>query len=1042
MHYSPFRDNTFAERYPQYADQTTYFLAADHNFRTDRDGRFRIPVIPGHGARAPRPTPIRTEPATGAERIELLASFISNANAPGQVPTLDHVVPSAFHSLVEINPAADAGEIAIDLPLDPGLSLELLFTDADGQPVTGVSIGGVFTMQGHQTDSDRATAVGLTDGSPVTVVARNGERKIGARIDITPTRDSGPQTIVLYPHTIVRGRLIDPQNSPITETQIEVRSDDAKGWANVDAQVGTNAKGEFTVELLAGDTYHLLARGEKYNYLAKDLAAKPGESIDLGDLVIDPQGENWKDAVPKRAPIVTNAATSAAVRQMESKPVKSGASSRQPGGVTEAVEVVVTNGAQAQEPVTDATSKADGREHAGTFSGRVTDSTGQPLSGATIWLAINSGAEEREPMLKEVATSDKNGRFQFTLDAELQGAIGDAASSWWVGSLLAVAPGHGFDWMPLGVFQDGGAQDSERDEMKAHLLKAVGKDRLESRLLVLRRADRPVRGQLFDLEGRPLANVAVRVEAVSQPDVRLLLQALQEKSKQRYYDAVNATGAAGSITREHAHRLYPPVTTDASGRFELMGIGDDQLASLTIHGAGVESQVINVIGRTMSPARLPHLDAYPGGAKEAYYGRDFSHAVGPSVPIVGVVKEADSGAPVPNTLIYVERLFAEGTSGAEGQLRLDTQHMRTTTDAEGRYRLDGLPPGKGHVLIARPPLAEPLLMAQQSVSLNAPGGSAQTVDIRIKRTFWIEGRVTDKHSGAAVPAYVDYLALESNPYTLDKHGLQQAFEIHRYRTDKEGRFRVPGLPGPGIAMVLAIGGRGYPREVGADTVPGYDKDSRYIPTNPVGYPLGNWNLIKPIDPPVDAASFTCDFELDGGQKAAGRVAGPDGAALRNFSALGEVVNVPFWKQHADGQFAVQGYDGVGPRLLFFKNVEETLVGKLRVEGAATPELVVTLEPAVRVTGRLIAQETGLPAERYSLYCESSSLGAFRIDDVYTGDDGRFEVKGLMAGLTYKISTANSMRFSSGKNDFTIDVTKTKPGDVVDLGDVRGGKVSN
>mgnify|MGYP006928174754 CR=1 FL=1 len=56
---------------------------------------------------------------------------------------------------------------------------------------------------------------------------------------------------------------------------------------------------------------------------------------------------------------------------------------------------------------------------------------------------------------------------------------------------------------------------------------------------------------------------------------------------------------------------------------------------------------------------------------------------------------------------------------------------------------------------------------------------------------------------------------------------------------------------------------------------------------------------------------------------------------------------------------------------------------------------------------------------------------------HTDDEGRFEVKGLMAGLAYKMYSLNKSEGNIIGNRFTIDLTAAKPGDVIELGDVTG-----
>ena len=95
-----------------------------------------------------------------------------------------------------------------------------------------------------------------------------------------------------------------------------------------------------------------------------------------------------------------------------------------------------------------------------------------------------------------------------------------------------------------------------------------------------------------------------------------------------------------------------------------------------------------------------------------------------------------------------------------------------------------------------------------------------------------------------------------------------------------------------------------------------------------------------------------------------------------------------------------------------------------------------------VTGRLIETENDQPAVGYSVGCDKSSFGRFRVGDnsngkVDTDDDGRFEITGLLAGIVYEMYSANVQRFSSGKNNFTVDLTNVEPGATIELGDVTG-----
>ncbi len=688
------------------------------------------------------------------------------------------------------------------------------------------------------------------------------------------------------------------------------------------------------------------------------------------------------------------------------------------------------------------------------YSGRVETPQGEPIDGAKIWLAVTSHDENQEGLLRELGTTDEQGRFEVVLDAVTTQEVRKRQEirkrfDYYQTQLVATAEGRGLDWMPLDVFEDNPAPSAKRDTLQARIDQSLGDGYFASRTLKLRPESRPVRGRLVDLEGHRLPNVTVLVESLRQPDIPRLLKAFEMSWKREMNEAFSATSfGVGLLARSELQKLIPPVTTDERGEFELRGIADDQLVELVFDADRVEARPLYVLGREMETVSLPHIGNYPSGSKDVFVGRDFTYAVGPSVPVEGIVTDYDTGEPVAGVLVYVERLF-ESESAEHVQLRLDTHHMRAVTDGQGRFRIDGMPPGEGHRIEFIPRTSEPYLMTTQDVSLSLEDGGAKRIEIQVKRGIWIEGRVTDKQSGEPLSATVGYLPLKKNPHALEISGLNWRWITERYWTDSDGHYRTLGLPGPGVLLVT-MPDPGYPKAAGAETIDGYDASRGVIPTAP--FPLrlqySNWHLLKQIEPATDAISFTCDLMLDADVSIPGRVVGPDGKPISDLYVLGQTEGDEWWRpRHTDyvrttDRFEVYGYDGKGPRQLFFKNQDESLVGQYRLEGDAPDEIVVTLQSSVRVTGRLIENETGLPATRYFLLCETCSLfnekyppEKFRIHWLLTDDEGRFEIKGLMAGLAYKMNALNESNSADDRNHFTIDLTAVKPGDVIELGDV-------
>src|SRR5262249_40784606 len=146
-----------------------------------------------------------------------------------------------------------------------------------------------------------------------------------------------------------------------------------------------------------------------------------------------------------------------------------------------------------------------------------------------------------------------------------------------------------------------------------------------------------------------------------------------------------------------------------------------------------------------------------------YHGASFRYVAVPSKPIIGVIRDGDTKKPLAGVSIYV-------MNGEYFMLA----YIRTKTDAEGRYRLNGLPKGKGQNIIARPPNDLPYLMVQAEVP-DTPGFEPVTVDFDLKRGVWIEGKITDKETGKPVEGQVEYFAVGDNRHLQDHPGYAGTF---------------------------------------------------------------------------------------------------------------------------------------------------------------------------------------------------------------------------------------------------------------------------
>jgi RNA polymerase sigma factor (sigma-70 family) len=491
------------------------------------------------------------------------------------------------------------------------------------------------------------------------------------------------------------------------------------------------------------------------------------------------------------------------------------------------------------------------------LSGQVLDPDGHPLTGAEVYVVamwdspLNSGPPR--------ARSGPDGRF--TLAAPKSELAGHLAAVRPV-DVLAVAGGFGMAWRPAVDFLP--KEEKEKVGPFARLSAALSDG---TPVLKLARDDVPLTGRVETPEGKPVAGATVRLESVYGND----------KNDLTAWNAAVHRKEDFGAARKHLPRELGgdglrrfAATTDKQGRFRLTGIGANRVVSLRLGGPGLAAATI--VARTQRGSRLDmNMGGWFAPDPHGCFGAAFALSAGPARPIIGVVRDADTGRPVPGAVVQSHRFAGSGIHGIP--------LLRTRADAGGRYRLDGMPAGKGNALLARGAGDQPYLASVAEVDTSAGDGPAE-LELKVKRGLWAEGQVTDAATGRPLAANIEYFCLFRNPHGGAVHGFDGAsLGATGYHTDAAGRFRVPVLPGPGVVAAQLHGqrtwtilsklsstwqaGKGYTEYRGKFDPPDAPaaQGGRFVLARPYHFFVVNYHQMAVINPAKDAKSVTCDLPV-------------------------------------------------------------------------------------------------------------------------------------------------------------------------------------
>jgi RNA polymerase sigma factor (sigma-70 family) len=636
----------------------------------------------------------------------------------------------------------------------------------------------------------------------------------------------------------------------------------------------------------------------------------------------------------------------------------------------------------------DAKTLEDKEKDSIVYGGRVLGADGRPVAGAKLHLSLGYGYAWKSDRSPQQATTDAEGRFKFTVP---KAAYGDQHTV-----VAALAPKCGAGWVNV-------APDDRRDDLTIRLVND----------------DVPITGQIVDLEGKPIAGVTltvVQINAAAGEDLGPFVEAARAKKglvldlEQRYLKRFTVA-------------LSPKVTTDREGRFRLTGIGRDRLVRAQIDGPTIVSQQLHILTRPEKPFELTYLERHRDDSDEkvvsVYYGSDFRHAAAPTRPIVGVVRDKETGKPLAGVTIQSCKFANNPYHGVD--------IIETTTDAKGQYRLTGMPRGKGNKVSLLPAADQPYVSITTEVP-DSPGLEAVTLDFALKRGVWIEGKITDKVTGKPLHASVEYLSFYRNPNLRDHPGFVGGAMFRFISTREDGSFRIVGLPGPGLIGVY------YHRDPylrAGEREDEFGTRERSLDTAPyaIHFP-DNYNALARIDPEKGAEKVKRDISLDPGWTYKGTVLGPDGKPLAGAHVLDLNVKQRWIREPMKTAEFKGGFKPRRQYDIIVKHSEKRLIGVTRPPKENGGAITVRLDPAAAVTGRLVDAD-GKPRANVDVKVTFRPKGwgfwtDYSSDRVKTDREGRFRIELLLPEQPFRLSD------DVGEVPFTAP----RAGQTTDLGDVR------
>jgi len=292
VHYFPFRSNEYAQKTPEFGARLSSEGFQDR-YASRPDGSYRLVGLPGRAI-------VGAECVIGQYRKGVGAEAFEGINEVGNFDTYGNpIMPSKAwpDAMKEINVMPGTETVVCDLALDPGDKITLNVLDLDGKPLSGYEAGGRWWNSGFWplVDGPNVDVINLGPDEARTVIIRHIDRRLGKvlrlRLADHPSRSV---SVTLEPTAKIIGRLIDRQGAAISGAAIHASLRPPESFLQQLPAATTDEQGRFEyTDIPTGCHYDLDADSAAIPFgggrFAEDLALEPGDTKDLGDVVVKPR---------------------------------------------------------------------------------------------------------------------------------------------------------------------------------------------------------------------------------------------------------------------------------------------------------------------------------------------------------------------------------------------------------------------------------------------------------------------------------------------------------------------------------------------------------------------------------------------------------------------------------------------------------------------------------------------------------------------------------------------------------------------------------